>query len=200
MSELKIQTWEDVIRAKLAKIINRTDIQITQYAKSMIKNFYHKMIKNGDFCIESLIEHAQSHDEVLLYEIAEETVRMNPDLRYYEKCKEKHGDDTYDDILDEIMNGYIMDYGIMLCLAYPPHSKSTIPYEFSYILDKISGSYYVMYPPIGSFQEYVGHIKLQIWYNDAQNSLCEECAVIDRDDDSVVTVVRPILEKIEYIE
>lgn len=199
MDYLKPVSSMDIISSKLAQVINRTDVALSEYVVKLIIDMYFEMLGHGDFCIESLLEASQSHDETLLYEIAEETIRTNNELKFYEKCKEQYGDDTYDELIDDIVNEYIMEYGIMLFLAYPPYSKQTIPYEFSGILDKVGGSYYVNYPPAGSFEEYIGHLKLKVWYNDAQNSLCSECAVHDQYDDSLVFVERKC-EEIVYIE
>ena len=200
MNSLKILTSDDIIQEKLSKIINRSERELTECVIQTIIDMYKKMISHGDFCIEALLDSSQSHDECLLYEIAEEKIRTDPELKYYEKCKEKYGDNTYDDIIDDIVNEYIIDYNIMLFLGVPPYSKSTIPYEFSFILDKIGASYNVVYPPPGSFEAYIGRIKTNVWYNDAQNSLCEECAVHDQSDNSLVNACRPVEECMVYIE
>ena len=46
MNELKVQASRDIINEKLSRIIGRTDIQTTPYARRVIQELYLEMIKN----------------------------------------------------------------------------------------------------------------------------------------------------------
>lgn len=206
MNELQVVTPEDRVKQLMSTIFNRGAIEqkvsIEYYTDEVIalserlQQIYQKQIEKGEFDVDVLIDTLQSMDEEVLYKIAEIYASNMDSLKFYSYVK----DESYSDMIDEIVRDIMIDEEIALFSAFPPMSKNNISYLITWSLDCMKAAYYIAYPPPGSFQEYCREIACEVYYNDAQNILIDECAILDNFDDSVLNIVRKPKEKPVVLE
>lgn len=206
MGAIQEISTEKKIRQLLSTIFNRASIEqmvtveyLNEEVLSLverIQQIYYEQILAGDFSVDSLIDCLQVKDEEVLHQIAEILILENSALKFYDYTREE----AYEDMVDQIINDLVIDYEIEIFSAYPAISKDNIPSIITWALDSSKAAYYVMDPPPGSFREYCREMVVEMYYNDAQNILFEECGIRDNFDDSVVTMVRKPLNKTIALE
>ena len=196
MNELKALTPQERVEQLIQSTFNRSIvdkmIQLeecdlnTLSLVEKVQEFYLKLVNDGDFDIHSIVDVLQCKDEEALHAAAEIIINSAELYRFYE-----HNDrGSYEDTLDSIEYELMINEDIALFHNYPIISKAYIPNIILYALDSMKASYYVLDPPPGSYQAYCGELVCEVYYNDAQNLLIDECKISDGFDDSHVVFVR----------
>ena len=205
MNELQVVSQEQKMMQMLSTIFNRGyvercisveyfDDEILSLVER-IQQIYGEFVRKNDFSIDSLLDCLQTKDEEVLHEIAEMLASRSADAGSYDYPKE-----SYDDMIEELINDLIVDYEVEIFSVYPAFSKDNIPSIITWALDSMKIAYYVIDPPPGSFRAYCREMIAEVYYNDAQNILIEELSVTDKCDDSTVFFVRRLAEKMVELE
>lgn len=200
MNSLKVADWREKID-RLADALITSEYTDAKYFENKdhsaqtkdMKEIYDLAVSWGQLDIMSIMGDVEDHDYDILEEMAELIM---------ENCGEMgEMQGSYDDIRASIMNELYSQYGISVYIEFPVISLTSLPYSVVKELMDIGGYYEMVYPPPGSWQEYIGKEKQAIGYNDAQNILFENLVRFDMTFDAssndsipVPVIVRPIIK------